>query len=158
MEVAQSLRDVLVRLAPATVVTAGGTSADSERLVRPSGPTALARGLLNLAARAPDAIFVLSDGYENQPAGRFSEVLSALRALGFAAPVYHLSPVFAAEVKGVRALSSASSTLPVHAPTGLGVAFLRGLLESEPRRGLSALVRLLPHASHKSITEKGGSS
>ncbi|MBL8717131.1 MAG: VWA domain-containing protein [Myxococcales bacterium] len=142
MAVTLALRDVLVRVAPATVLTVGGVS--DGRLVRPSGATALAEGLVALVERSPDALFVLSDGYENQPAGRFAETVQALRAIGVQTPIYHLSPVFAAEVRGVRTLSPLASTLPVRAPAALGISFLRGLLESEPRRGLAALLALAP--------------
>lgn len=140
MAVALALRDVLVRVAPAVVVTVGG-SVDG-RLVRPRGATGLAEALLDLVETAPDAIFVLSDGYENQPSGRFAETVSALATIGVTTPIYHLSPVFAAEVGGVRSLSPLASTLPVSGPAALGVSFLRGLLAHEPRKGLTALLAL----------------
>ena len=92
-------------------------------------------------AERPEVIYVLSDGYENAPAGRFDEVVCELRGIGVDVPIYHLSPVFAAESGGVRSLSPKLSTLPVARPDALGLSFLRGLVQAEPLRGIQALLR-----------------
>ncbi len=147
MATALALRDVLAHAAEAAIVRCGG-DADG-MLVRPSGATSLAEGLVELLMTNVDAVFVLSDGYENRPAGRFSEVVAAVRGMGIATPIYHLNPVFAAESKGVRQLVAPSGaltgtkvgavTLPVRAPEALGLGFIRGLLETDPARGLAQL-------------------
>jgi len=135
-----ALRDVLQHVGRATVVYAGG-HADGELLVRPSGDTSLAEGLLDLVEARPEAIFVLSDGYENRPAGRFSDVVDALREIGITTPIYHLNPVFAAEAKGVRELCPALvPTLPANRPDALGLAFVRGMLQIEPLAGIGSLI------------------
>jgi hypothetical protein len=135
-----ALRDVLTHVGRAEVVTIGGHLRD-DGLVRPAGDTSLAGGLLTLLDKAPDAIFVLSDGYENRAAGRFAEVVTAVRALGITTPIYHLNPVFAAESRGVRALCPGLvPTLPVNRPEALGLSFLRAVLAAEPMRGIHALV------------------
>lgn len=117
-------------------------------LVRPAGDTSLAEGLLDLLGDAPEAVFVISDGYENRPAGRFAEVVAALRAMGNTTPIFHFNPVFAAESVGARELASGLvPTLPAARPEALGISMLRGLLTADPRRGIDALVRLaLPMA------------
>src|SRR5262249_44275506 len=127
MAAALALRDLLQHTAQARVVYAGGTvSASDAMLVRPSGDTGLAEALLDLLETLPQAIFVVSDGYENRPAGRLAEVVSELRRMGDATPVYHLNPVFAAEVQGVRELvPGLVPTLPVSRPEALGIAMLR---------------------------------
>jgi len=141
MATALALRDVLAHAAEAVIVRSGGDG--DGMLVRPSGATSLAEGLVELLAREVDAVFVLSDGYENRPAGRFAEVVTAVRGMGIETPIFHLNPVFAAESKGVRALAEIGvATLPVRAPEALGLGFIRGLLETEPARGLTALVGL----------------
>jgi hypothetical protein len=141
MATALALRDVLAHAAEATIVRSGG-DADGV-LVRPSGATSLAEGLVELISAGVDAVFVLSDGYENRPAGRFAEVVAAIRNMEIHTPIFHLNPVFAAEASGVRSLASDSvATLPVAAPEALALAFVRGLLAAEPRRGLDALVGL----------------
>lgn len=130
---------------------AGGVRADG--LIRPSGHTSLAEGLLEVMATDLDAVFVISDGYENAPAGRFGEVVEALRGMGNKTPIYHINPVFAAEAKAVRALSSNVPVLPVQDPKAMGISFLRGLLEADPIRGINSLVGIaLPI-----LTAEGGS-
>ncbi len=140
---ALAVRDVLVHAARATVIATNGEDASRiGSLVRPSGDTGLAEGLLSLVERGVEAVFVLSDGYENRPAGRFAEVVAALRAMGIGTPIFHLNPVFAAEARGVRALvaGDAIATLPVSGPDALGVALVRGLLVADPQRGIARLV------------------
>jgi hypothetical protein len=114
-------------------------------LCRPAGETALAEGLLELLdvdeAQRPEAIYVISDGYENAPAGRFSEVLLALRGMGIEIPIYHLCPVFAAEARGIRSLGEGLVAMPVARPEALGVSFLRSLVAAEPLRGINCLLR-----------------
>jgi hypothetical protein len=118
-------------------------------LVRPSGDTSLAEGLLSLLESVPEAIFVLSDGYENRPAGRFAEVVAELRRMGDTTPIYHVSPVFAAEASGVRELCPGLvPTLPVSRPEALGIGMIRGMLSADPARGIASLVKLaLPSIS-----------
>lgn len=149
MATALALRDMLQHTGRARVVTCGGDAGEAETmLVRPTGDTSLAEGLLDLLDGKPDAVFVISDGYENRPAGRFAEIVSALRAMGNTTPIFHLNPVFAAESVGVRELCNGMvPTLPVTRPEALGISMLRGLLEADPVRGIDALVRLaLPAA------------
>jgi hypothetical protein len=144
MATALALRDMLQYTAAARVAYAGGQASLADgMLVRPLGSTCLADALVDLLAGAPDAVFVISDGYENRPAGRFAEVVSAVRSIGVTTPIYHLNPVFAAESRGVRELASGLvPTLPASRPESLGLALLRGMLTADPVRGIDALVRL----------------
>lgn len=149
MATALALRDMLQHTGRARVVTVGGDAGRAEAmLVRPAGDTGLADGLLELVEDAVEAVFVISDGYENRPAGRLAEVVAALRAIGVATPIFHLNPVFAAESLGVRELCPGLvPTLPAARPEALAISMLRGLLEADPARGIAALVRLaLPAA------------
>jgi hypothetical protein len=149
MATALALRDMLLHVAPSRVVLCGGEGVNADTvLVRPSGDTSLAEGLLDLLDQFPEAVFVISDGYENRPSGRFAEVVRAVRALGNTTPILHLNPVFAAGSAGVRALAPGLvPTLPAARPEALGISMLRGLLEADPARGIAALVRLaLPAA------------
>jgi hypothetical protein len=144
-----AVRDMLQHVGRASVVVCGGAASAADWMtIRPCGDTSLAEGLIDLVAEGPEVIFVLSDGYENRPRGRFAEVVAGLRSIGIATPIIHLSPVFAAEAGGVRELAPGLvPTLPVERPAGLGLSFLRGLLEADPVRGIEALVRLtLPEA------------
>lgn len=149
MATALAVRDMLQHVGRASVVVCGGAvSASDWMTIRPCGDTSLAEGVIDLVSEGVEAIFVLSDGYENRPRGRFAEVVAGLRAIGIETPIVQLNPVFAAEAGGVRELAPGLvPTLPVERPTGLGLSFLRGMLEADPMRGIDALVRLtLPAA------------
>lgn len=144
MACALAMRDMLLHVAEhADQRLVGG---EGEGLVRPMGDTALADGLVDLlsAEMPPDAVFVVSDGYENTPAGRFAEVVEQVRGLGIDTPIFHLNPVFAAEASGVRELAPGTNvpTLPVQSPEGLGTTMVRGLIEADPVQGINALVRM----------------
>ena len=160
MAVALAIRDMLACSCRATVVTCGGVL--EAGLLRPAGDTSLAEGLLDLIERQPEAIFVLSDGYENRPAGRFAEVCAVLRQLGVRTPIYQLAPVFAAEATGVRRLAPdvhgeggtihGVPALPVHAPDALGLSLLRAMLDVDPLAAVRALVGMTPALSSNSQT------
>jgi hypothetical protein len=140
MATALALRDVLAHVAKSNVIVAGG---DGGALVRPRGATSLAPSLLEAITTEPDAIFVISDGYENRPAGRVSEIVAALRALGIDTPILHLNPVFAAEsASSAKVRSLGVPVLPAATPESLGIAFVRGLIEADPHRGIAALIGL----------------
>ncbi len=140
--VAQSIRDALVESAVKkhSLRYAGGTLKDG--LIYPSGETDLATPLAELMQDEPDIIFVISDGYENAPAGRFHEVLSKARELGLTTPVVQLNPVASADAitSGVRRLSSEAMLAPANDAPSIGFAYLRQLLESDPDKGLGLLV------------------
>lgn len=61
---------------------------------KPQGGTSLAKLLANAVMAKPDAVILLSDGYENTEAGDAAHTLTALRKLGFDTPVSHILPVF----------------------------------------------------------------
>jgi hypothetical protein len=98
-------------------------------------------GLVRALAAGPDLV-VISDGYENAPAGRTAEVLEAARRLGVATPVVQLSPVLSAEVAGVRTVADGVPALPVHRPDALELAWVRLLLDVDPPAAARALARL----------------
>jgi hypothetical protein len=139
MATALALRDVLAAgCQEASVRYCGGEK--EGRLVRPSGDTSLAEPLVGLLSQSPDAVFILSDGYENAPAGRVAEVVDRIRSFGNETPIYQFSPVFAAESSGVRALSPGDiPAVPINEPSGLTLALLRGMLFFEPVQAIRKL-------------------
>jgi hypothetical protein len=144
---ALAMRDMLQYVADSnSVYWCGGGFGDGDKLVRPMGDTALADTLIDAlsADTEPDAVFVISDGYENAPAGRFAEVMTHVREIGVQTPIYHLNPVFAAESRGVRELAPNEGvpTLPIQQPSALGPTFIRGLIEAEPVKGINTLIRM----------------
>ncbi|KKK55076.1 hypothetical protein LCGC14_3078230, partial [marine sediment metagenome] len=140
---ALAVRDLLMRTADVARIRHAGGEPDDRGLVLPSQDTELATSLVQLLEMRPDVVYVISDGYENAPAGRFAEVMAHLKRIGIKTPVYHLNPVMAAESAGVRELAPGlAPTMPVHDPSGLGISFLRGVLEAEPLRGINTLLKL----------------
>lgn len=142
MAVSLALRDGLEQAATESMTTvAGGKTLFGARLIQPEGGTALASALLEAMKGQPDAVFVLSDGYENSPAGRTAEVLKALRKLGYDAPVFQLSSVFAAETGALRELAPGlMGTLPVSNPERLGVTMFKAMLKADSLRALQLFV------------------
>lgn len=142
-----AMRDVLKWSATECCVceTAGGlphaSGADSG-LVSPSGETSLATALLKVLRQSPDSVYVITDGYENSPAGRVDEVLRAARAMGVRTPVYQVTPVLGAEAAGVRRLSNELSPLPVSRPEAVGLGMIRAALSQNVEAGIRGLLAI----------------
>lgn len=146
---ALALRDLLEATADHAVVTnSDGQAIDSYELVEPSGDTSLATGLVQLLKFEPDIVFVLSDGYENAPAGRFGETVAAVRRIGIQTPIHQFTPVFAAESKGVRTLSDSVVAMPVSNPEAIGLGLLKALIETDVDRGVAALLGMTKVAGY----------
>jgi len=143
MASAMATRDVLQHATSAqTIRYVGGQPGV---LVQPQGDTAIADAIVEILStdQTVEAIYILSDGYENAPAGRTAEVMQCLRELGFNLPVFHLNPVFASESGGVRQLDTENIvTMPVQSPEAMGASMLHGMIEAEPLKGIKILVRL----------------
>lgn len=119
-------------------------------LAIPNGETNLADSLLNVLSCEVDSVFILSDGYENSPAGRLDEVVRAARSIGVDTPIYHINPVSAGESSsGQRMLSEVVPTLPAASPGGLGMMLFRAMMEVDAERGIKALINMtLPKISN----------
>lgn len=146
MAAALALRDMLETVATEKYygLFAGGAECDG-RLVQPSGHTAIAEKYLLVLAQKPDVVFVISDGYENAPAGRFQKAVDAVQSLKIPEldiPIYQMNPVFAAESKGVRKLANQAIVLPANNPKLLAMSIVRGLLESNPVRAVNLMLSL----------------
>jgi hypothetical protein len=144
ISVALALRDLLAETAErATIVTSDGRVGPAAELIEPAGDTSLAAGLVALLKREPDVVFVLTDGYENAPAGRFAEVVRSVRRMGVETPIHQFSPVFAAEARGIRSLCEAVPGLPVSKPEAIGLGLLKVLFEADADRGAAALLGMV---------------
>lgn len=120
----------------------GGYSKDG--LSFPSGDTCLAVSFAKILENEPDAVFIISDGYENTPAGRLDEVIQVVRRLGWNLPIYHINPVSAAETStGVRVLSKDIPVMPISKPEAVGLTFFKPMLEVDPINGLKALLQMV---------------
>ncbi|MGI9472368.1 MAG: VWA domain-containing protein [Rubripirellula sp.] len=146
---ALALRDLLAATSDdAAQIASDGRTTESCELVEPSGDTSLAAGLVQLLKSQPDVVFVLSDGYENAPAGRFGETVAAVRRIGITTPIHQLTPVFAAESQGIRTLSDSVFAMPVSKPEAIGIGLLKALIESDVDRGVAALFGLTKVAGY----------
>ena len=124
-----------------TVVMSSGRNCPVGQLIFPSGDSTFAEGLVEVLQEEPDSVFVLSDGYENAPAGRFSETLHLVREIGNNTPIYHINPVAASESKkGMRKLADEIPLMPIHKPEAIGLTLFKAMLEADPRRGITGLV------------------
>jgi len=140
MAAALSMADMFVAAGARKIVVGG---AYKQRLIHPSGDTSLARPLAEaIRDFSPTAVYVISDGYDNTPAGRFAETVQAIRQIGVYTPIYHLNPVAAAEVASVRQLApGVVPTIPVQNAKAFGTTMLREALEHDPLNGLKALLQ-----------------
>ena len=137
---ALAMRDLLTEVAgQATVLTSHGQASGLGQLIQTSGDTSMSIELVRLLKDEPEVVFVLTDGYENAPAGRFSQTLAAIAEMGIDTPVIQMSPVLASESKGVRTLSPAIAAMPVSRTDALGLGFVKVLLATDLDRGLQAL-------------------
>ena len=111
----------------------------------PEDGTDLASPLIQLLKVKPDAIFVVSDGYENAPEGRFGEVLKIVRdRLNDSTPIYHFNPVSAAESKvALKKLSNDIPLTPVSDPEKMGLSLFKTMLSVDPRGGIIELFNMI---------------
>lgn len=105
--------------------------------------TDLARSFIELMQREDaeskyEAVFVITDGYENSYDGLFSEVVDAFRDRSDRSlPIYQISPITGAEMKGkVRSIGSGVATLAVTKPEGLVTQMTANLLDADIRQWL----------------------
>jgi len=137
-----AIRDVLKAVSKEAVVHSCGNDINAnEILLKANGDTSLAKGLLNLLEIEVETIFILSDGYENTPAGRVNEVLQLARKIGVNTPVIQINPVMAAESGGVRKLSELITTLSVNNTEALGLSMLKAMFEIDIEQGVEALLK-----------------
>ena len=142
LAVALAMRDVLVASATNSAFVDATGVLDEFGMVTPTGDTALAGLVVTALKRNPDAVYVLTDGYENAPAGRVDEVLRAARALGVTTPVFQVSPVMGAEAGGLRRLSDEMAPVPVARPEAVGLGMVRAVLTADVEAGIRALLAI----------------
>ena len=110
----------------------GSRAIDGNGLARPQGPTDIANAVLQAARTQPEAIVIVSDGYENFRQGDAAQVIEGIRRLGVRSAVYHVLPVFAAgENLSQRQLSDNVSVVPVEHESAVGELSARLLLSKE---------------------------
>lgn len=141
---AMAMADVLALTAPSRTIIFAGGEEQANGLVYPQGATDLAGPLLQALEQSVDAVYLVSDGYENAPAGRVAEVMALVRAAGIATPVFQINPVFAGESFGTREL--APGFVPVMAlqnPVASTLAAVKqALLDGDLESGVRHILRM----------------
>jgi hypothetical protein len=134
-----------------------GRSADVATFVKTRDEiTDLASSFIELlksenTARPYDAIFILTDGYENAYDGLTNEVISIWQAeSGRSIPIFQISPITSAEMgANVRKLGSGVVTMAINNPVALQPQINARLLEIDTPRWLENQVRALEAAPVK---------
>jgi hypothetical protein len=134
-----------------------GKSADVATFVKTRDEiTDLASSFIELlksenTARPYDAIFILTDGYENAYDGMTNEVISIWQAeSGRSIPVFQISPITSAEMgANVRKLGSGVVTMAINNPVALQPQITARLLEIDTKRWLENQVLALEAAPVK---------
>lgn len=134
-----------------------GKSADRATFVRTKDEvTDLASSFIELlksenTADPYQAIFILTDGYENAYDGLTNEVISIWKAeSGRDIPIFQISPITSAEMgANVRKLGEGVTTMAINNPTALQPQINARLLEIDTKRWLENQVQALEAAPVK---------
>lgn len=144
LAVALAMRDVLSASAQDSFVYSTSGNFDDDGLIEPQYETHVAETLVESLREDPDAVFVITDGYENAPAGRTAEVVERLRKMGIDTPIYQVTPVMAAESMGkegaIRRLAPDIAPMPVTKPEAIGTSMIRAALSNDVENGIEALL------------------
>ena len=135
-------RDMLRAASELTTIHYAGGVADNDGLVQVEGDTTLAHGLIELLEKGVDAIFIITDGYENAPAGRVGEVIRLARQIGIDTPIFHASPVMAAEAGGIRTLGESVMSMPISQPEAMGLGMLKAQMALDIEKGILKLFEI----------------
>lgn len=144
----QALRPLAMVMAARDLLVAGAEEAVVEYVypVKGDGELPVARGHTQLAwpfyrllEKGVEVIFVLSDGYENAPATRLRDVITALPKIGMGIPVVQLSPVMSAEADGIRLLHPGILALGFHKVEDIGTGMLKLAFHQGWEAGMVAL-------------------
>ena len=146
----QKMHPISIALATKDVLAAASTEAHirysqkmlqvENTLVKCAGATAIGESLLDLLALDLDTIFIISDGYENTPSGRISEIVERANSIGLQTPIIHINPVMSAEAGGARELGTGINTFPLNRPEALGIGLMKSILSLDVEKGVSLLL------------------
>lgn len=107
----------------------GSSSLEQDALPLPEGATDIATSCVEVARQNPQAIFVITDGFENIRPGDTEQVVRGLRQLGLAMPIYQVVPLFSAfEQLAQRRLGESIPLIPVLHEEGVHELLAHALL------------------------------
>jgi hypothetical protein len=119
--------------------------------------TNLAEAFLNVITNDMDAVFILSDGYENAYDGLLSSVVKRWKALtGRVMPIFHVSPLGFAEANAkARPLGDGIVSMVADHKT-LNVQIQSHMLEADTRLWLSAQISRLEAVGQPQLSNRYG--
>jgi len=148
--ISQSIRDMLQSCARDSFVIEYAGGKERNGLVYPHGETNLAKPFVKVLKENPDVVFLITDGYENAPAGRVNEIVEALPNMGIDTTIFQITPVMSAEASGIKSLSEKISTIPANNPNSLGMGMVKAMLESNVKEGVIGIFKVtLPKLKSK---------
>ncbi|MCA9072172.1 MAG: VWA domain-containing protein [Planctomycetaceae bacterium] len=110
----------------------GSVILNGHGIPRPQGASDLATAILKAARTEPEAILIVTDGFENCRQGDAAQVVAGLRRLGVTTTIEQVTPVIAAaEDLSRRRLSEAVPIIPVEHESGVGELTARLLLAGQ---------------------------
>jgi hypothetical protein len=110
----------------------GSSTVDQHRLAMTQGDTDIASTLLIAARQQPQAIFVITDGYENIRQGDAALVVQGLRLLMEKMPIYQIVPLFTTSERLTRRrLDLSLPTIPLTHEDGVRELLAYTLLASD---------------------------
>ncbi|WP_413252879.1 hypothetical protein [Streptomyces brevispora] len=140
--------------APGAYTSLWTSGTDDPLLVRPWGPTPLGSRVLDALEYGPDRLVIVSDGWDNAPAGLAGEVLRVWRSRldpDRRTAVVHVNPVYDADGFDVRRLSPSVPTAGIRDAEDLP-ALVEIARFSEGRTGLGALHTYLDRQVARFVT------
>ncbi|MFW6173260.1 MAG: hypothetical protein ACOC5T_05895 [Elusimicrobiota bacterium] len=128
ISIALAMRDMLRESANKATIKSSHGKTIKNCIPSIQNETSLSQSLVDVLIEKPDTVYLITDGYENSPAGRVAEVIKRVREMGNNTPIYQISPVMGAESAGIRSVSSEIEPLPVSRPEGMGLALIRSAI------------------------------
>lgn len=110
-----------------------GPKPEEEQLLQAEGASNLRKPLMNALLTRPDAVVILSDGYENVRAGSVAQILASKAVKNSGIHVLHLNPVAAVESGKTRELSKGCVTMALPDPERLPMVALLGIAAANPK-------------------------
>ena len=120
---------------------------ESNDLLAPCvGASNLAIPLIKALKDKPEAVFILSDGYENQPAGACEQVIKIFKEKfdkEDKIKIYHFGTTFAAETEKVRSLGESIQSVGIQNIEEIGIALLLNDIKEGGKKLETYLTQLL---------------
>lgn len=111
-----------------------GPPLETDKVLKAEGCSNLRIPLVQALKTRPQAVIILSDGYENVRAGSVNQILASKAVINSGIHVLHMNPVAAAEAGSkIRELAKGCRTLALPAPEQLPMVALIGIAAAEPK-------------------------